>query len=82
MGFQSESLDILVQEVLKLHKLHFGNPLFGVEVAMEEKNPKLEDVTIKRLEEDIEIVENEYNEKNNTLMNYMTSHQRHILTTL
>jgi hypothetical protein len=74
MGFQADNLDTLVQEVLKLHKLHFGNPIFGVECQMEEKTPKIEDVLIKRQEDDVEIVEHEYNEKNNTLMNYMTSY--------
>jgi len=74
MGFQSENLDMLVQEVMKLHKLHAANPIFGVETMLEDKSPKIEDVTIKRLEEDVEIVEPEYNEKNNSVMNYMTSY--------
>jgi len=71
LGFQCDQLEIMLQELSKLHKINYENPIFGVELNTDEKYQAVEQVPMKRLQDDVEIVDTDYNEKNNNIMNYM-----------
>jgi len=73
IGFQSEQMSQIMTELSKLHKLYFLNPYFGIENLLEERIGSRGDVDTKRGDEDIEVIESEYNERNHNIMNYMTS---------
>ena len=72
LGFQCENLEIMLQELTKLHKINYESPIFGVDVGINEKNQIPDAIPMKRIQDDVEIVDTIYNEKNNNIMNYMT----------
>ena len=74
MGFQSDQLGNMLQELTKLHKLYYQNPYFGIEGIIEERiSASKNEEDHKRIDDDIEVVESEYNERNHNIMSYMTS---------
>ena len=59
LGFRIDpigKLQDIFQEIKSLHELYSSNPVFGVEFVMEEKAKSLEELTVARKEDDIEIV--------------------------
>lgn len=74
IGFQTDQLSQMLQELTKLHKLYMTNPFFGVEGIPEEKfsGTRQEEESTKA-DEDAEVFDNEYNERNANMMNYLTA---------
>lgn len=54
-----EKMKKLFKEVSSLHRLYSKNPIFGVEFAVEEKTPSLDQLRLKRPNEDVQIVGDE-----------------------
>lgn len=73
IGFQSDQVSQMLQELTKLQKLYATNPFFGIEGISEDHKLSKEDEAPKRHDDDVEVVESEYNERNNNIMNYMTA---------
>lgn len=76
LGFQSDNLEVMFQELTKLHKIHYENPIFGVEVNIEESRTPIDDIKVKQLQEDVEIIETDYNDRQNHISNYVTSEDK------
>ena len=58
LGFRLENLDEVYTEITALYQTYTQNPVFGVECALEEVNHDIEKVTIPRVEDNIEIIDN------------------------
>ncbi|KAL1508579.1 hypothetical protein AB1Y20_004677 [Prymnesium parvum] len=54
-----EQLQVVFQEVLSLHQVFANTPIFGVDFSMEEKPPPLAELTVDRLQDDLEIVDSD-----------------------
>ena len=60
LGFRvdpAERLEEVYQELHSLHQIYSVNPIFGIDYVEEEKPQPLEEVTVKQVMEDAEIVE-------------------------
>lgn len=76
LGFQCDNLDVMLTELVKIHKIHFENPIFGVEANIQEVTKPIEEVKVKQIEEDVEIIESEYNDRQAHMSNYLTSEEK------
>lgn len=57
LGFKLENLEETYSEITALYTTYTANPIFGVECALEEVNHDIEKVTIPRVEDNIEIID-------------------------
>lgn len=60
LGFKVDpknKLEKLFKEISSLHKLYSSNPIFGVEFEVQEEQASLEELTVPKIVEDVEIVE-------------------------
>lgn len=76
IGFQSDKMSQILPELTKLHKLYYGNPNFGMDSIsqeVEESDVSEKESIRKNIDEDAEAVDNDYGDKNNNIMNYVTS---------
>uniref|UniRef100_A0AAA9RVF2 BBSome complex member BBS5 n=1 Tax=Bos taurus TaxID=9913 RepID=A0AAA9RVF2_BOVIN len=58
LGFKIDPVEKLqesVKEINSLHKVYSANPIFGVDYEMEEKPQPLEALTVKQIQDDVEI---------------------------
>ena len=69
LGFQSESLEPILQELNKLHSTFTDNPILGTDIVIDD-NSEISELVIKRNQDDVKFVENEYNEVEK-ISNYM-----------
>mmetsp|Transcript_25475 Transcript_25475/g.37583 ORF Transcript_25475/g.37583 Transcript_25475/m.37583 type:complete len:345 (-) Transcript_25475:114-1148(-) len=62
LGFRidpKEKLEEVYKEVLSLHQVFAASPIFGVDFSVEAEAPSIEKITQPRIEEDVEITEDE-----------------------
>ena len=62
LGFKVEKLEEVFQEVTRLFKTYMAQPFFGVECVFEESEKNIDEVTIPRVEDKLEIVDTGYEE--------------------
>ena len=62
LGFKVEKLEEVYTEVSQLFKTYIAQPNFGVECVFEEQEKNIDEVTIPRVEDNLEIVETGYEE--------------------
>lgn len=60
LGFRVENLEEAYTEVSNLFKTYSQNPVFGVEVTFEEADSNIDNVTVPRIEDNLEIVDTGY----------------------
>jgi len=62
LGFKVEKIEEVFTEVSQLFKTYIAQPMFGVECVFEEQEKNIDEVTIPRVEDNLEIVETGYEE--------------------
>lgn len=62
LGFQADSLDILLPELQKLYNNYAENPILGVDIVIDDNNAESVGKVIKRNQDDVKFFESEYNE--------------------
>ena len=61
LGFQTETVDLILQELQKLFAMYSENPILGTEIVVEDA-PDTGEKVIRRNLDDVKFVESEYNE--------------------
>ena len=73
IGFQTDELGQLQKELTQLHKLYYNNPFFGLDGVEEVIGSTKDDSSSRRVDEDMEVIDKDYNDRNNNIMNYLTA---------
>jgi len=73
LGFRSHNLEELFNELMSIFRLAIENPLLGVQVAVQEVQPPVEQVKQERVFDDIEIVEPQFAGQSNAAAAYFVS---------
>ena len=60
LGFRIEELEKAYEEISNLFKTYTANPVFGVEKTFEEMEKSLAEVTVPQIDDQVEILEDEY----------------------
>ncbi len=71
LGFQTDNLDVILQEFIKLYTSFVENPILGTDIVIEDSSENKE-IVIKRNQDDVKFVENEFNEVEK-VSNYMVN---------
>lgn len=70
LGFRvdpQDKLEAVFQEITSLHQVYSVNPMFGIDFVHEEKEAPLNERTVKRVMEDVEIEDETQNELNGSM---------------
>lgn len=70
LGFQTENLENILQELIKLQAIYFENPILGLPIDVNENNDKNDEI-LKRNQDDIKIIDSDINEIRK-ITNYVT----------
>jgi hypothetical protein len=61
---------VILQELLKLHKFYNENPILGMDIVIDEGNTNFKENAVKRVEDDIQIIQSEYNDLSTNVSSY------------
>ena len=67
----SDQLAVVFQEIQSLHRVFATTPLFGVDHVTEEKSAPLEQLTVSRAQDDVEIVDTEEASGGDAMASYL-----------
>lgn len=60
MGFRVDQLEEVYTEVLNLFKTYSQNPIFGVDVTFEDVEQNIDEVTVPKGEDNLELIDTNY----------------------
>ena len=72
LGFQSDNMELILVELKKLSKVYLDKPILGVKIEINDSKPSLNELRVEQKEDDVEIIETNYNDDNNNALNYIT----------